>query len=473
MKAPILPILLTGGSGSRLWPVSRESMPKQFLPLFGDLSTYQQTLARVSNPDLFTSPIIMTAKDFRFFVRQQASDMGVKGDIVLEPVGRDSGPAIVAAAILAQKKDPQALLLVLAADHIISDTELFYDACRTARDAAEKGSIVVFGIRPSEPKTSFGYVRKGHELSTPGTYSVDAFVEKPDYETARRYIQEGYLWNSGNFLFRADIFLAEVAEYEPDMLEAVQESVDRATEDLGFMCLEKDSFSRAPQKSIDYAIMERTKKAAMVEGLFNWSDIGTWEGIYQSVEKDASNNASRGNAIMLDAENCLVHADGRLTALLGVKNLAVITTPDAVLVVSRERANDVKKLVGLLKDAGHKEAKEHRRIYRPWGYFESIDFGDRFQVKRIVVTPGATLSLQKHLHRAEHWVVVRGVAEVTIDGETKLIHENESMYVPMTAVHRLANPGKIPLELIEVQTGSYLGEDDITRLADVYNRDKS
>ena len=469
METPIIPILLTGGSGTRLWPVSRDAMPKQFLPLFGEKSTFQQTLNRVSNPNLFSTPIVLTSESFRFFARQQAQEEGVSPTIVLEPVRRDSGPAILAGAFLAARQNPKALVLVLAADQLIPDTELFHEACITGRRAAQDGSIVLFGIRPTEPKTSYGYIHQGDVLNAPDVFVVSKFVEKPDRETAQRYMESGFLWNSGNFLFRVDVFLQEVARYEPQMFKEVEQAVAHAESDLGFTRLEPTAFARAPQKSVDYAVMERTSKAAVVEGRFRWSDIGSWEGMYQSVDKDPAGNAVRGAAVLLDTENSLVHAE-RVTALLGVKDIVVVTTQDAVMVVSRDRAEDVKKLVGALHDAGHKEAREHSRVYRPWGYFESMDTGDRFQVKRIVVLPGEMLSLQKHLHRSEHWVVVRGVAEVTVNEEKKLLHENESIYVPMGALHRLGNPGKIQLELVEVQTGSYLGEDDITRLDDIYKR---
>jgi mannose-1-phosphate guanylyltransferase/mannose-6-phosphate isomerase len=469
MDTLITPVLLTGGSGTRLWPVSRDTMPKQFLPLFGEFSTYQQTLLRVKD-SLFASPLVMTSENFRFFVQQQARDVGVEPKIVLEPMRRDSAPAIIAAALLVAKHNPQGLLLVLAADHLIPETDLFLEACRAGSAAALRGRIVTFGIVPTEAKTSYGYIHPG-AAEGGGVYRVEKFVEKPDAETAKKYVADGYLWNSGNFLFRVDVFLAEVALYQPEMLEAVKEAVDGSLEDheLGFMRLLSAPFERAPQKSIDYAIMERTVKAAVVEARFRWSDIGSWKGVYDSVDRDAAGNAIRGDAIVIDSERSLIHAE-RVTAVLGLKDIVVITTPDAVLVASRDRTEDVKKLVAAVSERGYTQAHEHRKVYRPWGSYEAVDAGDRFQVKRIVVLPGAMLSLQKHMHRAEHWVVVRGAAEVTVGESVRILHENESVYVPMGETHRLKNPGKIALELIEVQTGSYLGEDDITRLEDIYKR---
>ena len=469
-SALIVPVLLAGGTGTRLWPVSRDALPKQFLPLIGDRSTYQQALKRVSDPALFGPPIVVTGESFRFFARQQAEELGIDATIVLEPLRRDSAPAIAAAAALARTRDPDAVVLAIAADHVILDPDLFEAACRAARDVAGSGRIVTFGIGPSEPKTSYGYIRLGAPLARDGAHAVAAFVEKPDATTAARYVADGYLWNSGNFMFRADVLLGELARFEPEMAEAVEAAVAGATGDLGFVRLSPEAFARAPAKSIDYAVMERTERAAVVEGRFRWSDIGSWDAIFDIAARDADGNAVRGPAIAVDSRNCLVHADHRLTALVGVSDLVVVTTPDAVLVLPRDRAQDVKQLVAALKQRGHAEAEQHRRVYRPWGHYDSVDNGERFQVKRIVVEPGGKLSLQKHMHRAEHWVVVCGTAEVTIGEANQLVHENESIYIPIGTVHRLANPGKIRLEIVEVQTGSYLGEDDIVRLDDVYRR---
>ena len=466
----VVPVILAGGAGTRLWPVSRDALPKQFLPLVGERSTYQDTLLRVADASLFAPPIVITGADFRFFARRQAEDLGIEATVVIEPMRRDSGPAVAAAAALARSRDADAVVLALAADHVILDVEEFRATCLAGLKAAEAGRIVTFGITPSAPKTSYGYIRRGKPAGSDGVYAVEAFVEKPNPETAARYVAEGYLWNSGNFLFRADVLLAELARYEPAMVTAVEKAVAGASNDLGFVRLEAEAFGSAPQKSIDYAVMEKTDRAAVVAGNFRWSDIGSWDAIFDIAERDKSGNAIHGTVVTSDARNCVIHSVDRLTAVLGADDLVVVSTPDAVLVVPRARAQEVRELVAKLKSAQRPEATEHRRGHRPWGYYDSIDKGERFQVKRIVVRPGGTLSLQKHHHRAEHWVVVRGTAEVTIGSDVKAVHENESIYIPIGAVHRLANQGKIPLELIEVQTGSYLGEDDIVRIEDVYKR---
>jgi mannose-1-phosphate guanylyltransferase/mannose-6-phosphate isomerase len=457
MACRIIPILLAGGSGTRLWPLSREGMPKQFLPLLGDRSTYQQALARVKRTDLFVSPIVMTANDFRFFARSQAEDLGMEPSIVLEPERRDSGPAIAAGALLALKRDPNAVVLALAADHVILDEPLFHEACQAGSEAASGGWLVTFGIRPSGPRTSYGYIRRGVPLNTDNVHAIDSFVEKPDAATAERYVAEGYLWNSGNFLFRAETLLAELRRYEPAIVDSAEAAIAGETRDLGFHRLDATAFAAAPRKSIDYAVVEKTDRAAVVEGHFRWSDIGSWDALFEIGDPDLSGNILHGQAFSQGSENCLVHAEQQLTAVVGAKDLVVVTTPDAVLVLPRTRAQEVRDLVIALKSTGRPEASNHRRNYRPWGCYDSVDVGERFQVKRLIVWPGAALSLQKHMHRAEHWVVVRGIAAVTINEKQHLVHENESTYIPMGAVHRLANPGKIPMELIEVQTGSLSG----------------
>ena len=468
MPSPIIPILLAGGAGTRLWPVSRDALPKQFLPLVGNRSTYQETLLRVLD-SLFAPPIVITGPNFHFFARRQAEEVGVAATVVIEPVRRDSGPAIAAATAVAAKRDPRAVILALAADHIILDLEAFRATCLAGRAAAEAGHIVTFGIKPTEPKTSYGYILPGKGLGN-GVYAVKQFVEKPDSATAARYVSEGYLWNSGNFLFRADMLLAELERLEPDMAAAIKAAVDGATTDLGFLRLQPEAFARAPQKSIDYAVMEKTDHAAVLVGEFRWSDIGSWDALFNITPRDSAGNVLQGPVVTVDSNDCVVHSQDRLTALVGVKDLVVVHTSDAVMVVPRSRAQEVRDLVDRLKAAKRPEATDHKRVHRPWGYYESIDVGERFQVKRIVVIPGGVLSLQKHRHRAEHWVVVRGTAEVTIGDQLRSVHENESVYIPIGSGHRMANKGKIPLEVIEVQTGSYLGEDDIERLEDVYKR---
>ena len=469
----ITPLILAGGSGTRLWPVSRDAMPKQFMTLVGQKSTFHQALQRLGDTTLFAAPIVMTVGEFRFFVQHQAAEVGCTVTVVLEPQRRDSGPAIAAGALLAMQRDPDAVVLALAADHVILDTAAFHEACRRARDAADTGRIVTFGISPSEPKTGYGYIQPGRPLEVEGVRAVQRFVEKPDAATAAHYVSDGYLWNSGNFMFRSDVLKGELSRHAPELMSAVSSAVTGATGDtLGFTLLGADAYGRSPRTSFDYAVMEKTERAAVIEARFGWSDIGSWEAIYDIAQRDGANNALRGPVVALAAENCLVHAEERLTAVLGVKDLVIVSTADAVMVAPRGHAEDVKHLVATLKQAGHAEATNHRRVHRPWGYYESVDAGERFQVKRLVVAPKGKLSLQKHLHRAEHWVVVRGTAEVTIGDKVSTVHENESVYVPIGAVHRLANPGKIPLELVEVQSGSYLGEDDIERFDDVYRRDQ-
>lgn len=470
-SSPVVPVVLAGGTGTRLWPVSRDSLPKQFQALAGGRTLYQDTLARVSDRSLFAAPVVLTHEDFRFFAKRQAAEIGIDATVALEPARRDSGPALIAATLIAQQLNGEdCLVLALAADHVVLDPAAFVAACRVAARAASLGNIVTFGIKPTEPRTSYGYIKPGEPLGADGAHAVASFVEKPDIATAAHYLEQGYLWNSGNFLFPARLLIEEAERFEPEMVAAVRAAVETAADDIGFIRLNAQAFAEAPAKSIDYAVMERTRNAAVVAGSFRWSDIGSWDAVRDLTDGDDDGNISSGPVTMLDSRNSYVRSDGPLVAAVGLDGISVIATEDAVLVMPSDRAQDVKPLVTKLKAERHNAASEHVKAHRPWGTYQTICRGERFHVKKIVVAPGERLSLQKHHHRAEHWIVVKGTAEVTCDGKVSEVRENESTYLPLGCVHRLANPGKIPLELIEVQTGSYLGEDDIIRFEDVYNR---
>ena len=471
MPARIVPVIMCGGAGTRLWPVSRESMPKQFVSLVGPESTFQQVLGRISDPELFARPIVITNAEFRFVVAEQLRERGIAADIVLEPMRRDSGPAVAVSAVLAAQRDREALVLVLAADHVVRKPDQFREACQHAAAAAAEGRIVTFGIEPTHPATHYGYIRPGEKLNGASVHAVEAFVEKPDAATAAGYVADRYLWNSGNFLFHATTMLGEIERFEPAMAEAAKAAVDGLTRDLDFLRLAAEPFAQAPKKSIDYAVMERTRLAAVVPADLGWSDVGSWSTVWDVLDHDQAGNTTDGPVVMLDSHNSLVRSEEpMLTTVVGLDDVIVVSTADAVLVSARAKAEQVKTLVEQLKANNHRAAVEHRRIYRPWGYYQDVDVAPRYRVKRIVVKPGSKLSLQKHFHRSEHWVVVTGTAEVTLGDDVRSVHENESIYIPIGNVHRLANPGKIPLELIEVQVGSYLGEDDIVRLDDVYGR---
>jgi mannose-1-phosphate guanylyltransferase / mannose-6-phosphate isomerase len=460
---------MCGGAGTRLWPASREGRPKQFLPLFGPHSTFQDTLRRVSDPTLFGRPLIVTNNQYRFLVAEQVAEIGVEADIMLEPMRRDSGPAIAAGAAFAAKRESDPLVVALAADHAITDPLAFAKVCRLAAESATVDCIVTFGVRPTRPATEYGYIRAGAPIG-PDIFAIEKFVEKPDAKTAERYVADGYLWNSGNFMFRAGLLLDEYRRLEPDSLAMVVESVERAGSDLDFVVLEPQSFARATAKSIDYAVMERTKSAVVMPVSYGWSDVGSWQAVWELSGRDTFSNSAHGPVVFVDSRSSYVMSDKQLVALFGVENLVVVTTDDAVLVAKRDDGDGLRRLVQKLKDVAPTVTEEHLKVHRPWGSYHAIDSGERFQVKRIVVKQGGRLSLQLHHHRAEHWIVVRGTARVTIGDETKILHENESIYIPIGAKHRLENPGKIDLELIEVQTGSYLGEDDIIRIEDDYRR---
>lgn len=469
MSKRIIPLIMCGGAGTRLWPSSREGRPKQFLPLFGPRSTFQDTVVRVSDPSLFDRPIVITSAAYRFMVREQLAEIGLDADILLEPARRDSGPAIAAGAAFAQARDEEAVVLALAADHVVRDVPAFVAACRAGLVVADAGHIVTFGVQPERPATEYGYISPGQSLSDK-VKSVAKFVEKPDLQTATGYIDAGYLWNSGNFMFRAGMLLDEYRGVDADSVETIVSAVAKAGRDLGFFTLDADAFGKAKSISVDYAVMEKTTKAAVVPVSCGWSDVGSWLAVWELSNKDAQGNAAQGVAVFEDSRNCNVASDGPVVALEGVDDLVVVATHDAVLVSRQKDANNLKRLVAKLKVTAPRVTEDHLKVHRPWGSVQALEDGERYQVKRLVVKAGERLSLQMHHHRSEHWIVVRGTAKVTINDLIKTVHENESIYIPLGATHRLENPGKIPLELIEVQTGSYLGEDDIVRIEDDYKR---
>ena len=468
----LIPLILSGGSGTRLWPVSRKNLPKQFLALAGKGTLFQQTIARTRQLPDVAAPIVVASEDHRFLAADQLLEAGIRdASIVLEPLARNTAPAIALGALQALQRDPEAMLLVLPADHLIGDTDAFVEAVRQAQPLAAQDWLVTFGIRPDRPETGFGYIRRADPIDHHG-YRVEQFVEKPDLATAQSYLADGgYDWNSGMFLFKAARYLEELAAHAPAMLEAVRMAHAKATVDLDFVRIDRDAFARVPDDSIDYAVMEKTRRAAVIPVSCAWSDIGSWSALWLTGDKDADGNLREGDTLAVDTHRSLLRShDRHLLATVGVDDLIVVTTPDATLVAHRDAAQDVKKIVEQLKAAGRSEHSLHRVVYRPWGSYDSLEEGSRFQVKRIVVKPGAALSLQKHHHRAEHWIVVSGTAEVTCDDKVFLLGENQSTYIPLGSKHRLRNPGKVVLELIEVQSGSYLGEDDIVRFDDVYGR---
>ena len=465
----VRPVIMCGGSGTRLWPASREAFPKQFAPLIGELSTFQETLLRVNDPALFGRPLIVTNRIHRFMVERQVAEIGLAADILLEPVARDSGPAILTSSLYIAAVSPEALVLILAADHVVLDVPAFRAAVAAGVEAARAGKIVTFGIVPDSPATGYGYIEAGSE-AIGDARSVARFVEKPDRETALRYVADGYLWNSGNFLFDPATVVAEYGVRDPGSVASVKAAIDLAKTDLGVPVLDEESFVSAQKISFDYAVMEHTQRAAVVAGSFGWSDIGGWDALWAVSPQDASGNAASGDVTFMNTSGSYASSEGQLVAVLGMTDAIVVATRDAVLVADKSRSGEVKGLVDALKKASRVEATHHARVYRPWGWYRTLEQHDRFQAKRIVVYPGGQLSLQQHLHRSEHWVVVKGTARVTVNGDVRDISENESLYIPRGAVHRLANPGKIDVEIIEVQTGSYLGEDDIIRFEDVYNR---
>ncbi len=469
----LYPVIMAGGSGSRLWPLSRQLNPKQFLPLADrDLSMLQATIQRLQGLDA-ALPRLICNEQHRFIAAEQLRQLGMEeAGILLEPVGRNTAPAIALAALqaIAEAEAEDPILLVLAADHLIRDVPAFHASIRTALPLAAAGRLVTFGIVPGHPETGYGYIEQGAPVGE-GGFAVTRFVEKPDLATARSYLASGrYFWNSGMFMFRASRYLEELERFQPAMLAACRAALAGSTRDLHFTRLDREAFAACPEDSIDYAVMEKTAAAAMVPLDAGWSDIGSWSALWDVSPKDGEGNVLLGDVLAQNTQDTYIHADSRLVATVGVENLVIVETKDAVLVAHKDQVQDVKRIVDQLKRDARHEHIDHREVYRPWGMYDAIDRGSRYQVKRITVKPGAKLSLQMHHHRAEHWIVVSGTARVTNGEQTYLVTENQSTYIPIGQVHTLENPGKIPLELIEVQSGSYLGEDDIVRLQDKYGR---
>ncbi|MEM9029465.1 MAG: mannose-1-phosphate guanylyltransferase/mannose-6-phosphate isomerase [Pseudomonadota bacterium] len=471
----IYPVILSGGSGTRLWPLSRAMFPKQFIAFFGGESgsLLGTALGRLRG-DNFGAPTLLCNNDHRFLIRETLEELGVEArSIILEPVARNTAPAIAVAVQHIVDKDPDAVVAVMPSDHLIKNTPAFVAAVERAAEVARAGRLVLFGIKPDEPHTGYGYIRQGGDIAGAGqkAFEVAAFREKPDRETAERYVTSGdHFWNSGIFVLHGQTFLDEMARFEPTALDAAKAALSAATLDFEFLRLDEMAFAAAPNISVDYAVMERTDKAALIPVDLGWSDVGSWSSLWAVSEHDSDGNAATGDTLLKDTHNSYVHSERSLVATIGVDNLVVVDTPDALLVADKSRAQEVSGLVASLRDSGRKETEQHLRNLRPWGYFETLALGPRFQVKKLHVKPGGKLSMQRHHHRSEHWVVVQGTAQVSIGDTTKLVRENESVYIFATQWHRLENPGKVPLEVIEVQIGTYLGEDDIERSDDIYNR---
>lgn len=473
----MIPVILSGGSGTRLWPLSRSSYPKQFLPITEEKTLFQMTLERISNLNQalanFQNPIIVTNENHRFIVAEQLRLQKTSAQILLEPIARNTAPAIAAAAELALSRGEDPVLLILAADHVIEQQEAFNQAVAVGLSAAESGKLVTFGIVPTAPETGYGYIKAQQkvEQSELKSYPVAEFVEKPNRATAEQYVADGsYLWNSGMFMFKASTYLQELEKFNPAIAQNAKNAIQSCKNDLDFIRLDKESFEQCPEDSIDYAVMEKTEHAVVVPLNANWNDVGAWNSVWEVSQKDENGNSLRGDVITQDTHNSLIHAETRLVSTLGLENIVVIETADAVLVADQSKVQDIKKIVEKLKSTQRCEVDAHRKVYRPWGSYDSIEHGSRYQVKCIVVNPGQKLSLQMHHHRAEHWIVVNGTAKVRKGDETVMLTENQSIYIPLGETHALENPGKVPLELIEVQSGSYLGEDDIVRFEDVYGR---
>ncbi|MEP9317150.1 mannose-1-phosphate guanylyltransferase/mannose-6-phosphate isomerase [Pseudomonas sp. LABIM340] len=468
----MIPVILSGGSGSRLWPLSRKQYPKQFLALTGEHTLFQQTLERLVFEGM-EPPVVVSNQEHRFIVQEQLEALSLKTQsILLEPFGRNTAPAVAIAAMKLMAEGRDELLLILPADHVIEDQRAFQRALALATNAAEKGEMVLFGVPADRPETGYGYIKSGDERGLPdGVIRVERFVEKPDEARAQQFVEEGgYFWNSGMFLFRASRFLEELKKHDADIYDTCLLALERSQHDGELINIDAATFECCPDNSIDYAVMEKTRRACVVPLAAGWNDVGSWSSIWEVHEKDANGNVTMGDVVVHDSHNCLVHGNGKLVSVVGLEDIVVVETKDAMMIAHKDRVQDVKKVVNQLDAAGRSETQNHCQVYRPWGSYDSVDMGGRFQVKHITVKPGARLSLQMHHHRAEHWIVVSGTAQVTCDDNTFLLTENQSTYIPIASVHRLANPGKIPLEIIEVQSGSYLGEDDIERLEDVYGR---
>jgi len=469
----IYPVLLCGGSGTRLWPLSRTAYPKQLLPLLSDRTMLQETAARTTDDPLFGPPLIIANTEHRFLIAEQLAEIGVEpGRIVLEPARRNTAPALAAAALLLIAKDPGAIMFVEPSDHLIADVEAFRNVVHLAAPAAARGHFVTFGIAPTRPETGYGYIEAGDGIAEhAGVHVLSRFVEKPDSVTAQTYVESGaYHWNSGIFLLPAVEYLKELERLQPGVVEACRGAVEEGRDDNSFFHLDEAAFTASPDISIDYAVMEHTDRAAIVPAEMGWNDVGSWHALMDAHPRDEDGNVLQGDVMAESVSNCYIRSDGRLVAALGLDNIVVVSTEDALLVASADRCGDVGRMVEAMSRDNRSETAHHKRVYRPWGFYQTVDLGNRFQVKRIMVKPGAQLSLQMHFHRAEHWVVVSGTARITCDGKTQLLRENESTYIPQGMTHRLENPGRLPLHLIEVQSGAYLGEDDIVRFEDNYGR---